>query len=96
MFYFILFFFIVQNIININFFRGFVGLEVEDEEFNFVYICCCFNSSSVFSYFEYFKFKFEINEFEFVFEEDIYGVMEEEEEKDSSQFSILSSKFEDM
>nr|CDP26045.1 Putative protein of unknown function [Podospora anserina S mat+] len=75
---------------------GPVGLEAEDEEFNFVHTRRRSNSSSVSSHPEHFKSKFEINEPEPVFEEDIHGAMEEEEEKDSSQSSTSSSKPEDM
>lgn len=53
--------------------------EVVDQLFCFVNVCCCFNSSSIFYYMGDLKSKFEVNEFEFVFEEFFYGFFDEDD-----------------
>lgn len=63
---------------------GATGGEIMDEEeFNFVNARRRSNSSSISSQLENFKTKFEFNEPEPVFEEDIHGPAREEEESSS-------------
>jgi len=72
---------------------GSVGLEVEDEMFNFTNARRRSNSSSYSSgHLENFKTKFEFNEPEPVFEEGVHGPEEEKEEVGSSSGVSTSDK----
>jgi len=75
---------------------GPVGLEAEDEEFNFVHTRRRSNSSSVSSHPEHFKSKFEIHEPEPVFEENLHGASEEEEKVSSQSSATNSEEMKDM
>ncbi|KAK3996743.1 ATPase-stabilizing factor 15 kDa protein [Cladorrhinum sp. PSN332] len=70
---------------------GATGGEIIDEEFNFSNARRRSNSSSISSYLENFKTKFEVNEPEPVFEEGIHGAAREEDEEPSPVSSTASN-----